>query len=190
MIAPALQRLLQILTPASAAEIDQTFRALRAQNLIPTTPRGRGVPPAEMMPEHAAWTLLTLAINRPPAAAAEVVRDWAAMRPIDTSLGADNFGDALGAALSDPGARMKVFEIRIGREWPNGWLVLGDRNDPRLYAFGLIAAEARAAGYRTTACRSEFIISGGALHQIAIDLASPEGGLFGSAAEIVSEDVS
>jgi len=191
MIGPDLQRELQSFTQHSGAVIDQTFRALRAHGLMPTTPRGRGVPPAEMTAVHAKWALLMLAIGRAPDKAVDVVTQWDAMPARKASMGFATFGAALTAILRDVGGQMQIAEARICREWPEACLTIGINRyeaPKAVHWFGhQDLAETRAAGFRTTPIRSDYVLNGGALHQTAIDLASPDGGLFGWVGSIVEE---
>jgi hypothetical protein len=171
MIAPELQRLLQILSNQSAATIDQTFRALRVRGLIPTSPRGGQ--PFAMQAEHATWALLALAIDRTPGQSAEVVSAWGDMRARDGKTPHMTLGAMLFDALSDPTGRLLVREVRICREWPLAVVIVGDEYAQTTYEFGAKSTdETKTYGtFRAAPVRSDFVINGGALHQIAIDLA-------------------
>ncbi len=170
MTGPELQSLIHTLTPFSAAVIDQTFRALRMRDLVPTSPRGGT--PIHMARDHAAWIILALAIDRAPAKAAELVATWGAMVPTDDRSGFPTFGQALAASLSDDSAALRIWEIRVCRDWPRAEIVVGEEGARTTYVFGFTSVgEARAAGFRTAPCRSEFVVSGGALQALAIDLA-------------------
>lgn len=78
MTGPELQSLLHLLTPISAANIDQTLRALRHQGLVPTSPRGTAAVHLDAV--HAAWALLALAIDQSPDKSADAVPAWGRCR--------------------------------------------------------------------------------------------------------------
>jgi hypothetical protein len=171
MTPPDLQRDIGVFTNFSAAAIDQTFRALRATKLIPTS--HKGLPAIELTPEHVAYILIALAIDDTPAGRAEKVLAWATMSPRKDNTTFFSFVHALETILRDPCARLRLSDVRVCREWPYAAFSAGDERVT--YEFGFRTPdEARAHGFRVTPCRSEFVLSGGALQQLAINLATPE----------------
>jgi hypothetical protein len=135
----------------------------------------------DMGPEHASLALMMLAIDQAPEKAVKVVSQWAGMRGAD----ARTFHGKLEGILCDTGCELGTIEVRICREWPQARIISGDPSKPEIRIFGLsTAADVKAAGFRPTVIRSEFVLSGGALHQIACDLASPDGALFWGTATI------
>lgn len=79
---------------------------------------------------------------------------------------------ALADVLTDCGATISVREVRICRDWPMAEIVAGNEITADTYRFGYrTLEEARAAGFRTSPVRSDFVLSGGALQMMAIDIA-------------------
>ena len=177
-----LERSLASLTPASAAFLDHTGRALRAAGLMPLG--GRGVQAPAITAQHAANMLLGTALADAPPQAPGLVTTYSALpaswsghlrtgKPdeIKPFVACETLGEALAAILSNVALAFEVSEIRINRSWPHAVIVAKNPEHTGYYGFASYE-DAKQVGFRTSPCALVFHVPTGSLQHLANDLAN------------------
>jgi hypothetical protein len=143
-----------------AADIDGRNRSLRELNLLPTGGRGPHAP--QITPEHSGYMLLGLA-SAVASDAGEAAKRYAAF--VEPKGG--KLIDRLTQLLSDPDRANQIDEVRLCRTHP--WVMIVTSEGKRE-----IYRPKKNSAYgpkdHMTGGREEYVIGGGLLHQIAIDL--------------------
>ncbi|MEA1015576.1 hypothetical protein [Sphingosinicella sp. LY1275] len=157
---------------APASFLDTVTRSLRAEGRLPIG--GRGVNAPDIGPDEAAWVMIGLAATD---VAAQAALRFALQLELALPEGASprharNFVDAVQALLGSPETAWEVWEIRVGRSHNFSQIVYRDGHVEPFVLPNVPLSKATSVG--SMAFRSEGIISGGLLHQVAIDLSEPQ----------------
>lgn len=153
--------------PASA--LDVVTRQLRAQKMLPVGGRGLNAP--KIGPDEAAWVLIGLAGSDAAAQAAWALHKQLELRMVPGSAPrhSDEFVSVVQILLGNPDWAGEVVELRVGRSHALSQIIYRDGHVERFV--GPDAPHLAAGGGMRF--RTEGVIGGGMLHQIAIDLAEP-----------------
>lgn len=157
-----LERLL-VQHGAPASFLDTVTRVLRSESRLPLG--GRGVNAPDIGPDEAAWVMVGLAATDVAAQAG-----YGFHRQLGLELygneqprHAKHFVDAVQVILGSADWASEVAEVRVGRSYPLSQIIYADGHVERFTERG-----ERAFG--TASFRSEGVLAGGLLHQVAIDL--------------------
>lgn len=163
-----LEKLL-IFHGAPTSFLDTVTRVLRAESRLPIGGRGPYAP--QIGPDAAAWVMLALAGTDVAAQAGHALHRLLELR-LPTGIAAryaPEFVDAVQILLGSPEWAGEVAEIRVGRSHALSQIIYHDGTVEAFVAGEMIAANG------SMRFRSEGIIGGGLLHQVAIDLAGDVG---------------
>lgn len=167
---------------ASVTSLDAITRELRAHKVIPVGGRGPHAPQID----HgvAAWMLAALAGSDVPSQAGrQLARLGSLRRPAECSRISDEFIDALRIVLGNATLARDVREIRVSRNLDLARIVYSDGTIERFIDLSAVDWD-DADGLGSASFLSEGVLTGGLLHQIAIDfLQSDEGELADAAWE-------
>ena len=165
-------RNLILLTPWTAAEINNRARRLRELGFLGQSGHGRRSP--NLDPDTAATLLIGLSVGVNAGRCHEAVLSHRPMPPAGKSprfFGNQTFGEALSHVLADITDKLKVERVVINKSWPEGiieWKA-GGKLKRAIYR----GEELADTGYGLAAW-DNFEMSGGFLHELACRIADEE----------------
>lgn len=165
MKARKLERIL-VSHGAPASFLDTVTRVMRTDGKLPIGGRGPNAP--DIGPFEAALMMIALAATD---VAARAVEGLSRQISLKTDAAAPRFADdlpsALQVALGNPDWARQIAEVRVGRTHAFSQIAYCDGH----IEYFTIPGTANPSGVGSTAFRSEGILSGGLIHQVAIELA-------------------
>ena len=185
MTGKELERLLGSLTALTATDLDLRTRKLRGARMVPVGGRGPHAP--DYQAEHVATFLICIGGTESPSDAANAVLAYAPLRYVGVQFGGflaeDTLADAITRCLADPRLAATVQAIRFCRSWPMVEMEYDEAGQRRVARYltetDLEAANdepVSLASVGASTIRSECVIGGGLLQQIAIELSDEERG--------------
>jgi hypothetical protein len=169
MRARGLELLLVSMGAVGAADIDGRNRQLREFGLLPIGGRGPHAP--NILPGHTASMLLGLGSASVAAEAGKAAKRYAAFINHEDPKSVTLL-ERLTELLSDAARANEIEEVRICRTYP--WVMIVKANGVRMI---YRPRNEKHVGKKDsmTGGREEYVIGGGLLHQIAIDIAFKQG---------------